>query len=140
MSNAVQVLIAMSDTGGGHRAMSNAIAGALRRSYGDRVEIKIEDVFGPTPTGLFERATRLYGPIIRIAPWFYGWLYHSINHPTRYRMFNRVQVQTRRNISSLLEESRPDVIVNTHPLANVPLLDTIDYVGRRTPVLASVSE
>lgn len=120
--------------------MSNAVAGALRRRYGAGVEIQIEDVFGPTPVGLFERATQLYGPIIRIAPWFYGWLYYAINHPNRLRVFNRLQGQTRRNITRLLESSRPDVIVNTHPLANVPLLDTIDYLGRRTPVLASVSE
>lgn len=140
MSNNVQVLIAMSDTGGGHRAMSNALAGALRRRYGGDVDIQIQDVFGPTPAGLFERATRLYGPVIRIAPWFYGWLYHAINNPMRYRIFNRVQTQTRRNITRLLESSRPDVIVNTHPLANVALLDTVDYLGRRTPVLASVSE
>jgi 1,2-diacylglycerol 3-beta-galactosyltransferase len=139
-NSAVHVLIAMSDTGGGHRAMSNAIAGALRRRYADSVAIDIQDVFGPTPAGLFERATRLYGPIIRIAPWFYGWLYHAINNPTRYRMFNRVQTQTRRNVARLLETTRPDVVVNTHPLANVPLLDTVDYLGRRTPVLASVSE
>jgi 1,2-diacylglycerol 3-beta-galactosyltransferase len=120
--------------------MSNAIAGALRNHYGDRVEVRIEDVFALGGRSPFEIATMLYATCIRVAPWLYGWFYHILNDPSRYRRFGMVQVATRRKIATLIDDFRPDVIVNTHPLANRPLLDAIDVVGRPIPVLASVSE
>ena len=120
--------------------MSNAIAGALRNHYGDCVEVQIEDVFALGGRSPFEVATRLYAPCIRLAPWLYGWFYHILDDPRRYRRFGMVQVATRRKITTLIETFRPDVIVNTHPLANRPLLDAIEVVGRPIPVLASVSE
>ena len=120
--------------------MSNAIAGALRNHYGDCVDVEIEDVFALGGRSPFEVATQLYATCIRVAPWLYGWFYHILNDPRRYRRFGMVQVATRRKIAALIEAFRPDVIVNTHPLANRPLLDAIEVVGRPIPVLASVSE
>src|SRR5713226_799011 len=140
MSNAVRVFIAMSDTGGGHRAIANAISGSLCRRYGGSVDVQIEDVFSLPRPSLFERITRLYGTLIRHAPWFYGWLYHSLNGSARYRAFGAIQGPTVGKMTRLLESARPDVIINTHPLANRPLLDTIDRLGTGTPVLASVTE
>jgi 1,2-diacylglycerol 3-beta-galactosyltransferase len=140
MTKTVRVLVAMSDTGGGHRGMSNAIAGALRTHYGDRVEVQIEDVFALGGRSPFEVATSLYATCIRVAPWLYGWFYHILDDPSRYRRFGAVQVATRRKIATLIDTFRPDIIVNTHPLANRPLLDAIEILGRPIPVLASVSE
>jgi 1,2-diacylglycerol 3-beta-galactosyltransferase len=120
--------------------MSNAIARSMRRQFGDQVEIFIEDVFAIEPRSAFERATDLYGPCIRLAPWFYGWLYHSINGQRRYRAFASLQRVTQDKLTGLLDRTRPDVIINTHPLANGPLAGALDQLGRRIPVLASVSE
>src|SRR5258708_6354450 len=106
----------MSDTGGGHRATSSAVSGSLRRLYGERAEIFVEDVFSIEPLSAFERATDLYGPCIRVAPWFYGWLYHGINGPRRYRAFSNLQRLTQAKLTGLVDRTRPDVIVNTHPL------------------------
>jgi 1,2-diacylglycerol 3-beta-galactosyltransferase len=140
MATPTRVLVAMSDTGGGHRGMSNAIAGALKNHYGDCVEVQIEDVFALGGRSPFEVATSLYATCIRVAPWLYGWMYNILNDPARYRRFGAVQVATRRKIATLIDRFGPDVIVNTHPLANRPLLDAIEVVGRPIPVLASVSE
>jgi len=135
------VMIAMSDTGGGHRAMSQALAGALEQRYADAVQVRIEDVFALSPRTLPERVTRLYGPLIRAAPWFYGWLYHFLDHRRRYSIFSKVTgPPTKRKLEHLLDEARPDVVVSTHPLANRPLLDAIAATGRPVPVVASVSE
>ena len=71
-----RVLIAMSDTGGGHRAVSTAIQGALRRLYGDAVESTIVDVFALGRRSLVDSSTRLYSPMLRHAPWLYGLVYH----------------------------------------------------------------
>jgi 1,2-diacylglycerol 3-beta-galactosyltransferase len=140
MDAPTRILIAMSDTGGGHRAMSSAIAGSLYRQYSDRVDVRIEDVFVLPPYTLFERSTRHYGDIIRLAPWLWGWMYHAIDHPFRYRIFGLVQIETREKMARRFDQVRPDVIISTHPLANKPLLDAIDSLNRDIPVLASVSE
>lgn len=137
----MRVFIAMSYTGGGHRAMSAAIDEALRQQFGTDVDVEIDDVFDVGSQSAFERVTLLYGPVIRIAPWFYGWLYHSINHPRRYGTFSRFSWQATRNkFSRMLERNPPDVVVNTHPLANRPILDAVQESGRKVPVVASVSE
>ncbi len=120
--------------------MSQALAGALGRRFGERVQVRIEDVFVLPPRSAFERATRLYGPLIRLAPWLYGGLYHAVDHPGRYELLGALQGLTKEKMSRLLDGIRPDVIVSTHPLANRPLLDALEALGRPTPVLASVSE
>lgn len=137
----LRVMIAMSDTGGGHRAMSSALAGALERRYGPAVQVFIEDVFAISPRTIPERVTRLYGPLIRVAPWLYGWMYHSLDTQRRYDVFSGLtKGRTRDKMQRLLERIRPDVIVSTHPLANRPLLDAIHLNGGSVPVVASVSE
>src|SRR2546429_268705 len=98
----------MSDTGGGHRAVSSALAGSIRRRYGDRAEIFVEDVFSIEPRSAFERVTDLYGPCIRVAPWFYGLLYHGINSPGRYRAFTTLQRLTQDKLTGLVDRTRPD--------------------------------
>lgn len=136
-----RVLITMSDTGGGHRAMSKAIAGALERRYGQAAEVLIEDAFGLPPRTLLERVTRLYGPVIRFAPWFYGLLYHALDNRERYDAFARLTTsRTQRKLASRLAALRPDVVVSTHPLINRPLLRAIAETGHEAPVFASVSE
>jgi 1,2-diacylglycerol 3-beta-galactosyltransferase len=136
----VRVLIAFSDTGGGHRALSQAVVGALRRHYEATVDVRMEDVFALPPPSVFDRVTRLYGPCIRLAPWLYGWLYHTCNHPQRYRALQATQRRIDRKLCQLLQDYAPDVIVNTHPLANRSLLAAVRATGRRTPVFAAVSE
>lgn len=121
--------------------MSTAVAHALERRYSHRLEVRIEDVFALPPPSVAERLTRLYGPVIRLAPWLYGQLYHSLNHPRRYALFSAgASRRTREKLGHLLDAFRPDVIVSTHPLANRPLLDAVEATGRSIPVLALVSE
>ena len=120
--------------------MSNAVAGALRRHYGDQVEVEIVDVFMVPPLTAFERVTRLYGPCIRLAPWFYGRLYHVCNRPAVYQRLADVQTRMTKKLAALLCERKPDVVVNTHPLANRSLLDATARLDRRIPILATVSE
>ncbi|HLH73674.1 MAG TPA: hypothetical protein VKX96_10350, partial [Chloroflexota bacterium] len=137
----MRVLIAMSHTGGGHRAMSLALEKALHRQFGSSVSVEIADVFGVGSPSVVERVTRLYGPVIRVAPWFYGWLYYAVNDPRRYQVFSRFSwPATRQKVLHLFEEYQPDVVVNTHPLANRPILDAVEVYSRKIPVVASVSE
>jgi len=80
-----RILIAMSDTGGGHRAISSAIQGALRRLYGIAAEVVISDVFALGHRSIFDASTRLYSPMLRHAPWLYGLVYHLSDRLTSTR-------------------------------------------------------
>ena len=63
-----RVIIAMSDTGGGHRAVSKAVSESLQR-LGGLDKPPIVDLFAYGPNRLtVDRMTRLYGPLIRRSP------------------------------------------------------------------------
>jgi 1,2-diacylglycerol 3-beta-galactosyltransferase len=140
MGDPVRVLIATADTGGGHRAMSNALASAFARHHPGAAAVQIENVFSVAPRTVFEHVTDLYGTCIRLAPWLYGSAYHLSNRPRAYRTLNATQRNLTRKLAKLIDASRPDVVVSTHPLANRSLLDAVAANGRRIPVVASVSE
>jgi len=136
-----RILIAMSDTGGGHRAISSAIQGALRRLYGIAAEVVISDVFALGHRSIFDASTRLYSPMLRHAPWLYGLVYHLSDRPHVYSTIARqVELMDSPKIRRLLEEARPDVIVSAHPLSNRPLLRARAALGWRTPIVAIVTE
>ncbi len=137
----IRVLIAMSDTGGGHRAISSAVQGALRRLYGDSVEVLITDVFALGRRSVFDASTRLYSPLQRHAPWLYGLVYHASDHPRIYSTIARqVELMDSPKIRRLLEDTRPDVILSAHPLSNRPLLRARAALGWSTPIVAIVTE
>lgn len=137
----MKILIAMSDTGGGHRAISSAIQGALKRLYGDSVEVIISDVFALGRRSIFDASTRLYSPMLRHAPWLYGLVYHISDRPHVYSTIARqVELMDAPKIRRLLESVRPDVIVSAHPLSNRPILRARAALGSPVPIVAIVTE
>ena len=138
---ATRVFIAMSDTGGGHRAISNALKGAMERLYGQDVEATISDVFALGRPTIFDDATRLYNPMLRHAPWLYGLVYHISDKPRIYTTLARqVDLLDGPKIRRALQEARPDVIVSTHPLSNRPLIRARAALGWDVPIVAIVTE
>src|SRR5512140_774560 len=136
-----RILIAMSDTGGGHRAVSNAVRAALRRLYGDQVEPIISDVFALKRRTLFDRSTRLYSPMLKHAPWLYGLMYHISDSPRVYTTFSRqLELMETPQIRDHIAEVAPDVILSVHPLSNRPLILARAELGMRTPIIALVTE
>jgi 1,2-diacylglycerol 3-beta-galactosyltransferase len=136
-----RVLIAMSDTGGGHRAVSNSVRGALRRLYGDQVDPIVSDVFALGRKTLFERTTRLYSPMLKHAPWLYGLMYHITDRPRIYATLARqIELQETPQIQRHLAEINPDVILSIHPLSNRPLILARAELGLKTPIIAIVTE
>jgi len=137
----MRILILMSHTGGGHRSVSLAVAGALQRQARGSVEPRIVDLFALGRPTLPDRLTRLYGPVIRYAPWFYGLVFHAVNRRMAYRV---VAAEARRallpKVRRLLAAERPDAIVSTHPLCNRVTLDALAGLGRTVPYVAVVTE
>jgi 1,2-diacylglycerol 3-beta-galactosyltransferase len=138
---ATRVFIAMSDTGGGHRAISNAVRDSIHRMYGDSVETTISDVFALGRRTVFDDATRLYNPVLRHAPWLYGWVYHLSNKRHVYSTLARqVELLDTPKIRRALAAAKPDVIVSIHPLSNRPIIKARAALGWDTPIVAVVTE
>mgnify|MGYP000586761417 CR=1 FL=1 len=137
----VRMLLAMSDTGGGHRAVSNAIQGAVNRLYGSNVEVIISDVFALGPRTIFEAGTRLYSPVLRHAPWLYGLMYHWSENPKVYAEIARqADLMETPRIKAHVAQVKPDIILSIHPLANRPLIRARAALGLQIPILAVVTE
>src|ERR1700690_492709 len=80
------VLLFAADTGGGHRAAAQAISEELDRLYPGRFAPVLGDPLGGARTAWPLRATcRLYGPVVRLAPWLWGAAWHATgSRPARW--------------------------------------------------------
>lgn len=140
----MRALIILSDTGGGHRALSMAIAAGIERCEPGSAALLI-DPFLSESAALPGRLMALYGPMIRRAPWLYGAIFDVLDAPENYariaRFLGRQVVE--RLVRTFVDE-RPDVVVIAHPLTMALILDAIEIVrqrhGRRIPTVAMVTE
>ena len=137
----MNVLILMSNTGGGHRSVSLAVQRALYDLDPGGISTEIVDVFDLENPALFDRVTRLYGPVSRYLPNLYGWAFHMMDRPAVYRtLFEGSTKPLVPKIVRLLEDRRPDVVVTTHPLCNRALVRARDRVDPELPIVATVTE
>jgi 1,2-diacylglycerol 3-beta-galactosyltransferase len=134
----LQALIFMSDTGGGHRSLSRAIAGAIAADGGRAAIVDPFQSGRPSPAGTLMRA---YGAVIRAAPRLYGLAFDLTNSRRRfdavYRLLGRPTVERTR---ATVAASAPDVVVFTHALAVRPGLDAIEALDLAVPAVAMVTE
>jgi 1,2-diacylglycerol 3-beta-galactosyltransferase len=126
----VHALVVMSDTGGGHRALSRAIAAGVEQALGGRATIV--DPFAATERGPVRRLTRLYGPTVRRAPWLYGFAFALTDDAARYGwLVRRLAGPLTARIAAIVADERPDVVVFAHPLAVQPGMDALDLLAAR---------
>ncbi len=131
------VLIAFSDTGGGHRAAATAIRDALAVSRPDIVTTLV-DPFALCPRWPFRQLSRTYPLVIERAPWLWSGGFRLTNTPRRAALAERLAWPLMRptflNIAASC--STPDVIVSTHPLLTAPLR----RVFPDTPIVVVVTD
>ncbi len=125
-----RILFLFSDTGGGHRAATNAIIEALNLEYPGRFDTDMIDFlryYSPKP---WSYSPQLYPPLSRLK---HTWKmsYEAANGPRRSQALNRITYPyLRRSAQRLVEENPADLIVSVHPLANA----VIPRAMRRNPV------
>lgn len=113
----VNVLFAISDTGGGHRSAAVAVIAALQDMYGSEIECHIVDVLEMTNVPLIRSSPRLYDHLsTRWLP-VYDAGYRLTNRVWRVNVISRlVYLQARRTIVRALRSFQPRLVVVTHPL------------------------
>ena len=127
----IQLLMLMSDTGGGHRASANALAQALHRQHPGKFEVTLMDIWsesGVFPWNTAPSAYRFMGK----RPWLWRFLWYSTAaYPLRAPGRLVHDFQLRKRFKSLLLEADPDVIVSVHPMCQHVPLSARDWLAAR---------
>jgi 1,2-diacylglycerol 3-beta-galactosyltransferase len=125
-----RVLILTSDTGAGHRSVSNALMAAIRAQPERSLEPIDLDPFAPLPRSLggpeerprrslVDRVVGLYGPVIVHAPWLWGAIFRLTNNSLALRLFAAAfAVVPLRRLRAAIERTDAAALVSVHPLAN----------------------
>jgi 1,2-diacylglycerol 3-beta-galactosyltransferase len=124
-----KILFLFSDTGGGHRAATNAMIEAVHREYPGKYDTQMVDFLRYLPAP-FRHSPELYPPLSRLRmTWKVS--YESMNGPMRSRAANNLSYPyVRKAVGRLLDDNPADLIVSVHPLANT----VIPRVMRRDPI------
>lgn len=116
-----EVLIAFSDTGGGHRAAASAIRDALANTR-PGVQTTLVDPWALCPRWPFRQLSRAYPTVIERAPWLWSGGFALTNTPQRAAFAERLAWPIMRpTFEKIASTQCPDVIVSTHPLLTAPL-------------------
>jgi 1,2-diacylglycerol 3-beta-galactosyltransferase len=113
------LLFLVADTGGGHRSAARAVADALERAYPGRfAPVLLDPLGGPGSSWLLRRITRLYGPVIRRAPWAWAAVYHASDSGRAMRLLGRTLLRLAdRPVIAAAAALKPAALVSFHPLA-----------------------
>jgi len=135
------VLILMSNTGGGHRSVAQALAGALKHLNGNDVDVVIADPFAIGRRNVVDRLTYLYSPLIVHYPWLWGVVYHLTDHKPIFRSLVRLGDRMMAfKMSHLFASVQPGVVVSVHPLCNHLASLTIQRLGWSVPIMTVLTD
>jgi len=114
----VPLLFLLADTGGGHRSAARAVSEALEEAYPGRFDpVLCDPLAGRGASRLLRGVTRLYGPLIRFAPWAWGAVYHACDSRSVMRLLQRTLLTLAdRPVAAAVAAHQPAAIVSFHPL------------------------
>ncbi len=136
-----RVLILMSDTGGGHRAVANAIRDALTIRYGNAVETQILDGLKEYTPAPIKYAPEIYPLWIARSKGSWGFAHNITDTQFRARSVTRTAYITLgRYFKQMLRDHPADVIVSAHALLVSPSLDALHSFADRPPFLTVVTD
>ncbi|KAK9697877.1 hypothetical protein RND81_08G066500 [Saponaria officinalis] len=116
------VLILMSDTGGGHRASAEAIKDAFKLEFGDEYNIIIKDVWKEYTGWPLNDMERQYKFMVKhVQLWKVA--FHSMQPKWIHSMYlAAIAAFYAKEVEAGLMEYKPDIIISVHPLMqHIPL-------------------
>ena len=145
-------LVLTSDTGAGHRSVSNALLAEARLQPESGIALSDFDPFVLLPpaghggttdaASLMDRIAPLYGPIIVHAPWLWGWTFRLADDDLALGAF--LGGFGRRLLDRLLialERSGAGAMVSVHPLVNHLMIRARRELGRPDlPLLTVITD
>jgi 1,2-diacylglycerol 3-beta-galactosyltransferase len=136
-----KLLVLMSNTGGGHRSVAEAIAEATTHLYGDAVQTEIVDALAHHTPFPLNRVDRLYAPAVSHAPWLWQLLWWLTDSPQRARrFFAALRPWVGPTLRRLFLASQPDAVVSVHPAFNHLGVWTLRQMRWQTPFVTVVTD
>jgi 1,2-diacylglycerol 3-beta-galactosyltransferase len=112
------VLLLLADTGGGHRASAQAVAGELVRLPVAPTPYLLDPFTHASPPAV-ARVVGLYSPLIRHAPHLWGALFHVTNSRAAVTALRSTLLRLLEpGLAEVVDALRPDAVVSFHPLVN----------------------
>jgi 1,2-diacylglycerol 3-beta-galactosyltransferase len=122
-----KILCVMSDAGGAHRTVSNAIRDALNRSYSpSEFTYEMVDVFATSK--FCNYFIRSYSRLTRFSPITYGNVYRFANHALIWNSIYHIMIQPfiKEKIKRLILEKKPDIILSVFALSGRIMMDILE--------------
>ena len=138
----VPLLFLLADTGGGHRSAARAVGEALEAAYPGRfTPVLCDPLAGPGASRLLRWITRCYGPLVRLAPWGWGAVYHACDSRWVMRLLQRTLLALAdRPVADAVAAYSPAAIVSFHPLTGGAAARARRGQSRDVPVLTVVTD
>lgn len=114
----VPLLFLFADSGGGHRRAAQAVGEALEAlAPGRFIPVLIDPLSGAGSAALIRWVTRLYGPVIRRAPWGWGAVYRASDSRSVMGLLrSSLLALADRPVARAAAAWDPGAIVSFHPL------------------------
>lgn len=136
-----RILMLMSDTGGGHRAVCHAVRDVLVNTHGADVEIDVVDGFKQYTPVPFKYAPDFYPVWIAHSKRSWGFAHNITDTKARARSVSRVgYVTMARHIKTMLRNHPADVVMCAHPLLVSMSLDALMSFADRPPFVTVVTD
>ncbi|CAN0052001.1 unnamed protein product [Ectocarpus sp. 12 AP-2014] len=140
----VNMLILMSDTGGGHRASAQALEAALEEMYPGRIAVTMVDIFTEHSRWPYSASVPAYqyaakNPLVWRAMYEYARF-----PPTRYLNGKMLSFQNFGRFKEAMQRYSPDFVVSVHPLCQDLPLKVLNAMGpqraRQLPFVTVVTD
>ncbi|CAN0306170.1 unnamed protein product, partial [Laminaria digitata] len=140
----VNMLILMSDTGGGHRASAQALEAALEELFPGRVAVTMVDIFTEHSRWPYSASVPAYqyaakNPLVWRAMYEYARF-----PPTRYINGKMLHFQNFGRFKNAIQRYSPDFVVSVHPLCQDLPLKVLNALGpgrtRELPFVTVVTD
>ncbi|MBM4464963.1 MAG: glycosyltransferase [Chloroflexi bacterium] len=136
-----QVLILMSDTGGGHRSAAEAIAEGLEHIGPGEFDVQLLDFIADGTPFPLNRAGRLYRPTVNYSGPLWGWFWCMSDHQRRMGLLLNLLVPwVRSRLVQVLRQAKLQAIVSVHPLINHLAVQAVRGLDKPMPVITVVTD
>lgn len=135
-----KILYLFSDTGGGHRSAAAAIMRAVDHLHKDKHHQEMIDVFASC-SGFLNMFAKLYAPVIKYYPRMWGQLYYWLDDGRKLERLEKISRPfVLEELTELIQEKLPDVIVSVHPMINHLTVSAIGRSGKNIPFVVVITD
>lgn len=129
-----RILVISADyTGYGHKSISNSIKEIIDEK--EDAEIKVVDGF--TLIGKWaQQMSRIYGPMTKYVPWVWAFFFKfgNLNNTPTFK-HSPMEIASARKFFKLMDEYKPDLVVNVHPMFNKIIARHLDNRYPNVPMV-----